>query len=251
MIALSWEEFLIIATALAAGGLTKGLTGMGLPSVSIPIMASVLGVQRAVLTLIIPIVVSNLWLSWANRDCRNDVPELPRLLLFGLPGAAAGAGVLYLASEQMLATLLAVWIAAYLLLRLAHPNFSLSGAARRRYSPAVGVTAGALQAATGISAPVLAPYLDALGLSPRSYVFAVATAFAALAGTHLMVLLIFRAYSLQQLFESSLAVIPALLFVPIGSWLREFLPIHAFGIVIRILLLVMAVRLIIGAWFSG
>ena len=251
MIDLSWGELLIIVAALAAGGLTKGLTGLGLPMVAIPIMASSLGVERAVLTMIMPILVLNIWQTLTHWDCRHDVPELSRVLLWGLPGAAVGAGVLYLASDRILATILALWIAAYLLLRLMHPEFSLSSAARHRYSPAVGVAAGALQAATGISAPVVASYLDALGLRPRSYVFAVAAIFAILAGAHGIILLGLRAYPLERLAESTLAVIPALLLVPLGTRLRAYLSPRLFGVVIRLLLLVMAVRLVYGAWLAG
>jgi hypothetical protein len=248
---MSSEDLVVVFVALAAGGLTKGLTGLGLPMVSIPIMAGFLGVERAVLILIVPIVVLNLWLAWVNRDCVVDVPELPRLLIPGLPGAALGASVLYLASDRMLATLLAVWIVAYLLLRLLHPNLTLSQTARRRAAPAVGFASGAMQAATGISAPIVAAYVDALGLSPRSYVFAVAAIFTALTGAHLIVLVAAGAYSPQQLLESTLAVIPALIFMKPGVWLRSVVAPWVFTRVIRVLLALMALRLLYGAWVSA
>jgi hypothetical protein len=248
---MSSEDLVVVFVALAAGGLTKGLTGLGLPMVSIPIMAGFLGVERAVLILIMPIVVLNLWLAWVNRDCVVDVPELPRLLIPGLPGAALGASVLYLASDRVLATILAVWIVGYLLLRLLHPNLTLSQGARRRAAPAVGFAAGAMQAATGISAPIVAAYVDALGLSPRSYVFAVAAIFTALTGAHLVVLVSVSAYSLQQLLESTLAVIPALIFMKPGVWLRSLIAPSVFTGVIRVLLALMALRLLYGAWASA
>jgi uncharacterized membrane protein YfcA len=248
---MSSEDLVVVFVALAAGGLTKGLTGLGLPMVSIPIMAGFLGVERAVLILIVPIVVLNLWLAWVNRDCVVDVPELPRLLIPGLPGAALGASVLYLASDRVLATILAVWIVGYLLLRLLHPNLTLSQGARRRAAPAVGFAAGAMQAATGISAPIVAAYVDALGLSPRSYVFAVAAIFTALTGAHLIVLVSVSAYSLQQLLESTLAVIPALIFMRPGVWLRSLIAPSVFTGVIRVLLALMALRLLYGAWASA
>ncbi|HEX9877219.1 MAG TPA: sulfite exporter TauE/SafE family protein [Gammaproteobacteria bacterium] len=248
---MSTEDLVVVFVALAAGGLTKGLTGLGLPMVSIPIMAGFLGVERAVLILIVPIVVLNLWLAWVNRDCVVDVPELPRLLIPGLPGAALGASVLYLASDRVLATILAVWIVGYLLLRLLHPNLTLSQGARRRAAPAVGFAAGAMQAATGISAPIVAAYVDALGLSPRSYVFAVAAIFTALTGAHLIVLVSVSAYSLQQLLESTLAVIPALIFMRPGVWLRSLIAPSVFTGVIRVLLALMALRLLYGAWVSA
>ncbi len=249
--ALSWQEWIVICCALGAGGITKGLTGMGLPMVAIPIMAAFLGVERAVLIMIVPTVVLNVWQSLAYRDCRDDMPEMLRLLLPGLPGAVIGAGVLYLTPDRWLATGLAIWISSYLVFRLIHSDFSFSPSARRQVAPAVGFGAGAMQAATGICAPVIAPYLDALGLTPRSYVFAISTAFAAFAGSHFLVLLVLQAYSVEQLIESSIALIPGLLAMRPGMWLREVVAPRVFTLVIRTILAVMAVRLIYGAWFSG
>ncbi len=247
---LAWEELLIIAIALAVGGTAKGLTGLGLPLVAVPVMAGFLGVERAVMTMVMPVLVLNLWLTWSLRDRIEELPEMPRLLVASLPGVALGAGVLYLASEQFLATALAIWVVAYLLLRFLHPNLSLAGAARRRLAPAVGFAAGSLQAATGISAPVLVPYVDALGLTPRAYVFAVATVFSTLSGAHFVVLLGLRAYSLEQFTMSLLAVVPAIVFVPLGTKLRGLIQPHIFSQIIRALLFVMAMRLLYRAWLG-
>ena len=57
---LAWQELLIIAVALGVGGATKGLTGLGLPMVAVPVMAGFLGVERAVLIMILPVLVLNL-----------------------------------------------------------------------------------------------------------------------------------------------------------------------------------------------
>jgi len=249
-VALSWQEWIVICGALAAGGLTKGLTGMGLPMVAIPIMAAFLGVERAVLIMIVPTVALNVWQAWVYRDCADDMPEIWRLLLPGVPGAALGAGVLYLTPDQWLATGLALWIGFYLALRLMHPDFALSKSARRQLAPAAGFGSGAMQAATGICAPIIASYIDALGLTPRSYIFAISTAFAAFAGSHFLVLLVLQAYSVEQLIESSTALIPGIIAMRPGMWLREFVAPQVFTRAIRVVLALMAIRLIYGAWFS-
>jgi len=247
---LPWGELLVIVAALAAGGTTKGLTGLGLPMVAVPVLAGFLGVERAVLIMIMPVIVLNFWLMWSLRDCLHEVPETPRLLLPSLPGIALGAGILLFASNRVLSTVLAAWILAYLLLRFLHPTMKLEGDARRRVAPVVGFSAGVMQAATGISAPVLVPYVDALGLSPRAYVFAVSTVFSMLSGTHFLLMLSLHAYSVQQLAESLLAVVPAIAFVPLGAKLRGILDPQLFGRIIRGLMLIMAGRLLYAVWLS-
>lgn len=245
---LSWDELLVISLALAAGGLMKGVTGMGLPLITVPIMAGFLGVERAVLTMVIPSTVLNFYQFWTHRDERSAVPEVPRLLLAGAVGVTFGASVLYFATERALETTLAVWLIAYIVLRLLHPSFSLSQTARMRWSPLVGLSSGALQAATGISAPIIAPYVDSLRLRPRAYVFAVCVPFGAFAFSHFVVLVTIGAYTQELLLQSVLAIVPAIAFIPVGVRLRRFITPQKFELIVRLTLLTMALRLLYGAW---
>jgi hypothetical protein len=245
------EELLVIFTALAIGGFVKGLTGVGLPLIAVPVMAGFLGVERAVITMVIPSIVLNLYQTWKHREHVVAVPELPRLLVAGVPGAAFGATVLYLASERFLATSLAIWVVSYVILRIAHPQLKLSIQARMLWSPAVGAVAGALQAATGISAPVIAAYADALGLEPRSYVFAVSAAFAAFSIAHFALLVLFALYTRELFLQSLLAVLPGIAFIPLGDWARRFIRPRLFDLMIRALLIAMALRLVYAAWLSS
>ena len=132
MAELTWDVWVVIALALAAGGLTKGITGLGLPGVAVPIMAGFLGVEHAVMIMLFPTLTTNAWLTWRLRDCYKEVPELRRIVLMGVPGVGVGAAILYLASEQFLATALSVWIFAYLALRFFHPELRLSPQARQQ-----------------------------------------------------------------------------------------------------------------------
>ena len=49
----------IIGLGLALGAFVKGLTGMGLPLVAVPFMASFLGAEHAIVVMQIPGLVSN------------------------------------------------------------------------------------------------------------------------------------------------------------------------------------------------
>jgi uncharacterized membrane protein YfcA len=241
-------ELIIIVIALILGGFTKGLTGLGLPMVSIPIMANYIGTEKAVMILIIPTIVLNLWLAIINRNERYAIPELPAMLLFGVPGAILGATFLYLAPDKVLDTILAVWVLIYLLIRFLKKDFELSLKARRFFSLPTGFIAGALQSTTGISAPIIASYVDALGLNKRGYVYAVSVCFATLSCAHLLTLLAYKAISTEQLIMSLIAVIPAILFVKPGIYLRDVFSQKIFDTVIKAVLFIMAVQLIHRTW---
>lgn len=242
------EEWFAIVVALAAGGLVKGLTGVGLPLLAVPLLSSFLGVERAVLILVIPAVVLNAYQAFVHRDDASAVPEWPRLVAAGVPGAALGAAALHFASERLLSAALGIWILVYLVFRQQHPSFSLTLAARRRWSPLVGAVAGALQASTGISAPVIAAYAASLGLTPSAYIFAVSAPFGAFAAAHLVVVTASGVYDAELAAQSAFAVLPAIAAIALGARLRARISPHAFDITIRAVLAVMALKLLHTAW---
>jgi len=222
--------------------------GMGLPLVSVPVLAGFLDVEQAVKIMIIPSVVLNFYPAFTHRAGAGEVPELKRILLGALPGAIVGAAILQYASPLFLETSLAIWIFSYLALRFAHPNFRLTTTFRQRWSPLVGASAGALQASTGISAPVVAPYVDSLKLKPEAYVFAVCVCFGTFALAHLSVVSVAGVLDRDTVIQGLLAIIPALIFIPIGVRARRLISQRGFDIFIRITLAVMGCSLLYGAW---
>ena len=58
------ESLIIMFVALAAGSLVKGISGLGLPLVAIPVMAGFMDVDRAVAIMIIPGFLMNCYLLW-------------------------------------------------------------------------------------------------------------------------------------------------------------------------------------------
>jgi len=222
--------------------------GMGLPLVSVPVLAGFVGVERAVLIMIIPSTVLNFYPAWTHRAGAGELPELKRILLGALPGAALGAAVLATAPAHLLEIVLAVWIFAYLVLRLLRPDLQLSQAFRRRWSPLVGAIAGALQASTGISAPVIGSYMNALKLKPEAYVYAVCMCFGTFALSHLSVVTVAGILDRELLLQALAAIVPALIFIPIGVRARRLISPATFDRGIRLMLGVIGLRLIYTAW---
>ena len=63
-----WSEpmdLVVIVVAIGVGAFVKGVTGTGLPQIAIPVMAAVIGVERAVIIMAIPGILSNGW--WSAR----------------------------------------------------------------------------------------------------------------------------------------------------------------------------------------
>ena len=69
------ESLLVMFIALAAGSLVKGISGLGLPLVAIPVMAGFMEVDRAVAIMIIPGFLMNCYLLWAYRELDLGFPD--------------------------------------------------------------------------------------------------------------------------------------------------------------------------------
>lgn len=240
---LSSTDLLVIAAAIALGGLAKGITGIGMPLVAVPIMAEFLGVERAVIVMAIPATLTNAWLVWLQRDDANEVSEMPWLLSFGCIGVVAGTWVLYVASERSLMIVLGIWIVIYLLLHFFHPGRILSIRARRRAAPFVGAFAGIFQGALGISAPVFATYLHALRLRPGAFVFAVTLPFATLGFVQCVAYAWVGLFTQQLLLASCFALLPALITIPLGARIRSTIDQRLFDYLVMLVIAVMGIRL--------
>lgn len=236
-------DLVLIVAAISLGAFVKGVTGAGLPQIAIPVMAIFLGVERAVVIMAIPGIVANAWLVWANRDALAQGRDLPSLLVSGIIGSVAGTLLLKTLDGRLLALALAAMILVYLGVATLRPGFSLPPRFTRVSSPPVGLLAGGLQGATGISGPLLTTYVHSFGLAPSAYVGSVATLFVVFSVVQTVTLFSIGLYPAARVAESLLALVPIAVLLPIGSRVARRLSPVAFQRVILVLLAATAAAL--------
>lgn len=238
------EQILVMALALGGGGLVKGATGMGLPIVALPILAAFLGVPTGVAIICVTGIVLNAVQVWRLRADLWSADFLPRLLLGGAIGTAAGTWILTALPEQALSLVLGVLLLCYLLLRLANPHVALSKRAGRRYAPAAGLGAGLLQGATGISSPIGVTFIHAMRLHRTAHVFAVSAMFLLFGLVQLPALAVAGIMTWPIFLQGLLALAPALAAMPVGAWLAGRMSQTAFDRAVLALLAVVALHLL-------
>ena len=168
---------LAVLVAISLGGLVKGLTGVGLPIFAVPALASITSVEEAVVLMVIPVIGANLWLVISHRKHRYLLREHLPFLAMGFGGGLIGTGLLLLISDWGLKLLLVIWLGLYLVQYVIKHNSLRLLRAGGKMAYVLGLAAGTIQGATGISAQVVAPYYHARGLAPEAYAFAVAFTF--------------------------------------------------------------------------
>lgn len=240
---MSLEFILVVLLALGLGGFVKGAIGLGLPLVGVPALAAFLGVPHALAIMMVPLIVTNLWQVWQYRHRRERAGFLVPLVLVGLLGIAIGTWLLTALPVEALSLTLAVTMTLYIALSLAKPTLTLPPKAGKRFAPIVGLVGGTLQGATGISAPVTVTFIHAMRLEREPFVFAVSAMFLAWAICQALALWIAGVLTPPRLVEGAIALVPIVLFMPLGNMAAKRLSRRAFEKAILVLLALMAVRL--------
>lgn len=243
-LSLSPWQLTIIFVGVGIGAVAKGATGVGLPLVGVPVIASFLGVERAVVLMALPTFITNCWLLWEHRRSRSEARELPAMLLLGVIGAVAGTLLLRATANRWLALVLGLLIIAYLALRLARPTLRFSPHVTRMMSPVVGFAGGLLQGSTGVSGPLIASYFHGFGLRHSVFVFSVTAMFQLYALVQMATFAQVGLYTMPRLIESVLALLPSLALLPLGIRLARRLPSHHLDRAVLVLLASMALKLL-------
>lgn len=236
-----WLLLLIVGT-LAVGSFAKGITGIGLPIFAVPLLATVIGVEHAVVVLVLPSLVSNLWLLHAHRETAPESKKLVVFLMFGAVGGGIGTWALAVTDERILMLLLAVWLAVYLYVLLTRPDYRLPRP--RTLAPIFGLAAGAVQGSTGVSAPIIAPFLTGIGLERSAFVFAIALSFTVFSIAQIAAMLHYGLFTGERLVEGVAALIPTMLALELGIRLGRRIGAAAFRRVLIGVFVLMEIRLV-------
>lgn len=238
----------IMALALAAGAVVKGATGMGLPLVALPVLTTAFGLQHAVGIMAITQVLTNSMQIWQFRAARHDerMRFLPWFLAAGGVGVILGTWLLSTLPERALVVTLGVLLLCYFVLKVSKPHLSVGPKLALRGGPFAGFGSGILQGATGISAPIGVTFIHAMGLDRAAHVYAVSAMFLTLGLVQFPALVISGIMQPQWILEALLAMVPILVFMPVGQALAGKLSRRAFDLMILIFLGLMGLKMVLG-----
>jgi uncharacterized protein len=242
---LSFESLTIIFIALAVGSLVKGISGIGLPLIAIPVMAGFMPVDKAVAIMVIPSLLINVWLIWVYRKHAVKIDNLFWLYAVGITGVVTGALILSLVPNWYLTFFMVLWLGGYFVTVVTKKKITLPSELSRHTALAVVGIGGLVQGSVGASGPVIAPYVHSLRLTQPQYVYAVSVLFQLFGIAQLTSFIWLGLIDMERTYESLLACIPIAIFLPLAVWLSKFFSERAFNLIVIALLVVIETRLIV------
>jgi uncharacterized protein len=217
-----------VALVFLIGGFSKGVLGMGLPTVTMGLLAVAMAPVQAAAFLIVPSLATNLWQMLAGGRFRALVARLWPFLLPLIPAT-------WIASEALTGPYARYASPALGLTLLIYAGLTLSGfkwkvlPAREKITGAVvGIATGLVTGITGVFVMPAVPYLQAIGLEKDELVQALGIAF--MVSTVALAAGLARAglFGVDGAASSLVALLPALAGMWLGQSVRAKLSVVAF-----------------------
>jgi uncharacterized protein len=172
------EHFLIfIASAFLLAGFVKGVIGLGLPTVSMGLLAVTMPPAQALAIVIVPAVLTNVWQTFVGPYLRDIIRRLWPLMIGTAIGIWLNAGSLTGPSARYGAIALGLSLVVYAIIGLGKFDFTVARRDEKWIGGIVGVVTGAISAATGVQVIPSMPFMQAIGMEKDELVQALGVFF--------------------------------------------------------------------------
>lgn len=221
--------FWAAATAVyLLAGVIKGVVGLGLPTVSMALLALWMSPVQAAALLIVPSLVTNVWQTGPRATFMPVLRRIGGMQAGVVVGTLGGTLWLGVPEGAWASVALGVALMLYAGWGLTGRKLHVSDAQARWMGPLVGLVTGLVTAVTGVFAVPAVPYLQALGFERDSLIQAMGISFT----TSTVVLAIGLAgsgdYPMSALGGSIAMLVPAIGGMVLGTWLRQRLSVAVF-----------------------
>ena len=248
---LPTDILIFVAFAMFAAGVVKGLTGLGLPAMSLGLMMLAVDLKQAIVILLVPLFVTNIWHGVIGGQLRATLSRLWPLFSAGMVAIWFAVGVMINTDPAILTISLGIILFSYSAYSLATPQILSPGRWEPVLSPLAGALTGVIGGFTGSLAVPAVLYMQALGMSRDALIQAMGIWFS-LGSVALTIALGGRGALPQDLvIVSAGAVVPAIVGMELGSRMRKRLPETVFRKVFFGALLLLGVYIATRGYLQG
>lgn len=242
----SFDLTLLLAVGIAflAAGAVKGVIGLGLPTVSLAIMVTMIDMKEAIALMLIPAFATNLLQAARGGAFFTLFKRLFSLLITVSIGLWFGVGILAETDTALLTGILGGVLSVYAALGLLKWRLPQPGRWEPLLSPIIGAITGLINGVTGSFVVPGVLYLQAMGLKKDALVQAMGIAFTLSSAVLIGSLAMRGMFSLEIGSLSLVGLFPAFIGMAFGVRLRKRLNENLFKQVFFASLLLLGLYLI-------
>jgi uncharacterized protein len=242
----TWTLIAIAATFLLAGSV-KGVIGLGLPTVSLGLLAATLDLPTAMALLLIPSFVTNIWQAIVGGNGQRIIKRIWPFLCFATIMIGIGAKALTTFNTLYLSILLGLLLLAYSSLNLLGVRLSIKPQQEKWTGLLLGTANGILTGMTGSFVVPGVIFLQAIGLPRDMLVQAMGMLFSLSTIALAFALQNNNLLTTELATISAFAVIPAIIGMMAGQKTRETLSEEKFRRVFFISIFILGLLIIVKA----
>lgn len=225
---MNYDVVVFVAAIFLLAGCVKGLIGFGLPTVSIAIIATFLGLIEAMTLMLLPSLITNLWQGLVGGHLIRLIRRCWSMFILGAVFTWFTSSLLSTWNPASFTVILGIVVTFYGLSSLCSFKLSSPGSGESWISPFVGMVSGGITGLTGVFVVPAIGYLQSLRMEKDELIQAM--------GLWFTIATLSLAFSLKDhgLFVDDLgwislmAALPALLGMWVGRILRPKLSESAF-----------------------
>ncbi|MBS0342786.1 MAG: sulfite exporter TauE/SafE family protein [Proteobacteria bacterium] len=210
-----------IAAVFVLAGLVKGVIGLGLPTISMALLASMMSPAEAAALLVVPSFVTNVWQLQPWRALREMSLRMAPMQLGVVGGTLAGAWAVGAPVGSWAVVCLGAMLIVYAAWVLAGARLRVPPRSEPWLGPVVGASTGLVTAATGVFVVPAVPYLQALGLQREALIQAMGLSFTVSTVALAAGLGLNGQFHAATAGASSLMLLPAFAGMALGTRLRQ------------------------------
>lgn len=238
-------QILILGAAIfLLSGTVKGVLGIGLPLVGVPLLSFLMPVPTAIALLSIPILLSNVWQMFQGEGLRDAFKRFWPLYLSLIVGISIGARLLVNFDPAAIDPVLGSLLIVIALVNLVSWRPRISQRTERLLSPMIGLAGGLLGGLTSFFGPPIVLFMVSLQLPRERFISAIAVAYLCGVVPLNLSLAFYDILTFDTALLSTAALAPVFIGMLIGRRLRQHLPQEAFRKSLLVVLMIIGVTLI-------
>ena len=174
---MSDPRLIFIAAVFLLAGFVKGVIGLGLPPVSMGLLAVAMSPAHALAIVIVPGLLTNIWQTFVGPHLRDIMRRLWPLMLGLVVGTRLNADMMTGTCARYGSIFLGILLVIYAVVSLRRFVFTVSRQNEKWVGGVVGLFSGAISAATGVQVIPSMPYFQAIDMDKDEFVQALGVFF--------------------------------------------------------------------------
>jgi uncharacterized membrane protein YfcA len=158
------HTLILIAAVFAVAGFVKGVIGLGLPTVSMGLLAVAMPPIQALAIVIAPALFTNIWQTFVGGYLRDIIRRLWPLMIGTAFGIWCGGGLMMGPYARYGTIALGLLLVIYGMVSLRRIQFSVAPQNEKKVGGVIGVVTGIIAAATGVQVIPSMPFMQSIGM---------------------------------------------------------------------------------------